>query len=186
METFRSSIITPWTRYASQPCCTDPGHVTNSQDPDFLPDLLRDLNKQKFQLRKSLAPATVLDGVQLVCGDYSSMEKKVQTMRAGWASDPVHPNGHVYAKMALNLIEKVAGAKTPQTAAGRGRKRSWSSSNREDQGPDNSNRYRPSDKRDSGSSSGGQSRPWGFDSGNSGGRGPSRGGGRSTGRSTDW
>jgi hypothetical protein len=41
------------------------GHVTNFQDPDFLSDLLRDLNKQKFYLRKSLAPATVLDGVQL-------------------------------------------------------------------------------------------------------------------------
>ncbi len=45
------------------------------------------------------------------------MEKKVQTMRAGWASDPVHPNGHIYAKMALNLIEKVAGASGPQAAA---------------------------------------------------------------------
>jgi hypothetical protein len=123
-------IITPWRRYASQPCCTDPGHVTTFQDPDFLPDLLRDLNKQKFQLRKTLAPATVLDSVQLVGGDNSSMEKKEQTMRASWASDPVHPNGHVYAKMALNLIEKVAGAKTLQTAADGGWKRSWSSSNR--------------------------------------------------------
>jgi hypothetical protein len=86
------------------------GHVSNFQDPDFLPDLLRDLTKQKFELRKSLAPAVVLDGIQLVCGDNSSLEKKVQTMRAGWANDPVHPNGHIYAKMALNLIEKVAGA----------------------------------------------------------------------------
>ncbi len=39
--------------------------------------LLRDLTKQKFELRKSLAPAVVLDGIQLVCGDNSSMEKKV-------------------------------------------------------------------------------------------------------------
>jgi hypothetical protein len=31
-----------------------------------------------------------------------------QTLRAGWALSPVHPTGHVYAKMALNLIEKVA------------------------------------------------------------------------------
>ena len=71
---------------------------------------MRDLTKQKFELRKSLAPAVVLDGIQLVCGDNSSLEKKVQTMRAGWANDPVHPKGHIYAKMALNLIEKVAGA----------------------------------------------------------------------------
>ncbi len=63
----------------------------------------------------------VLDGVQLVCGENSTMEKKEQTMRAGWASDPVHPNGHIYAEMALNLIEKIApamdgpGASVPET-----------------------------------------------------------------------
>ncbi len=67
------------------------GHVSNFQDPDFLPDLLRDLTKQKFELRKSLALAVVLDGIQLVCGDNSSMDKKVQTMRVGWAKDPVQP-----------------------------------------------------------------------------------------------
>ena len=61
------------------------------------------------------------------------MEKKLQTMRAGWASDPVHPNGHIYAKMALNLIEKIAAASGPQAAATGGRKRSWSSSNRDEQ-----------------------------------------------------
>jgi hypothetical protein len=73
------------------------GHVTNFQDPDFLSDILRDLNKQKLYLPKSLAPSTVLDGIQLVCGDNSSLERKEQTMRAGWANDPVHPNGHIYA-----------------------------------------------------------------------------------------
>jgi hypothetical protein len=71
-------VVTPWSRYVSQPCCTDAGHVTNFQDPNFLTDILRDLNKQKFQLRKSLAPATVLDGVQLVCGENSTMERKEQ------------------------------------------------------------------------------------------------------------
>jgi hypothetical protein len=81
-------VITPWTRFVSQQCCMEVGHVTNFQDPDFLSDILQDLNKQKFYLRKSLAPATVLDGVQLVCGDNSSMERKEQTMRAGWAIAP--------------------------------------------------------------------------------------------------
>jgi hypothetical protein len=147
----------------------------------FIPsaDLLRDLNKQKFQLRKSLSPATVLDGVQLVCGDNSSMEKKVQTMRAGWASNPVHPNGHIYAKMALNLNEKVAGATAPKSAATGGWKRSWSSSNRDEQAPESSNRYRQSDRRASGSDSGGggSGRSGHHDSGN-------RGSGGSDGRTT--
>jgi hypothetical protein len=108
-------------------------HVTNFQDPDFLSDILRDLNKQKFYLRKSLALATVLDGVQLVCGDNSSLERKEQTMRAGWANDPVHPNGHIYAKMALNLIKKIAPASNgPDTSATGSRKRTWSASNRDE------------------------------------------------------
>jgi hypothetical protein len=37
------------------------------------------------------------------------MEK---TLRSGWA-DPVHPKPHIFSKMALNLIEKVAAASSP-------------------------------------------------------------------------
>ncbi len=39
-------------------------------------------------------------------------EKIEQTLIAGWALDPVHPSSHVYAKMALNLIEAVAAPKS--------------------------------------------------------------------------
>ncbi len=75
------------------------------------------LNKQKFQL---------------VCGENSTMEKKEQTMRAGWASDPVHPNSHIFTKMALNLIEKIASATdAPGASVSRSWKRTWSASNRE-------------------------------------------------------
>jgi hypothetical protein len=90
--------------------------------------------------------------------------------------------------MALNLIEKVAAAAAaPQaTADGSGRKRTWGASNREDQGSDNANRHRQSDKRTSGSSSGGNhGRHWQYDSGHSGDRGPCAGG-RSTSRSSEW
>jgi hypothetical protein len=41
---------------------------------------------------------------------------------AGWVLDPVHPTSHVYAKMALNLIEKVAAS--PTKTDSRKRKRS--------------------------------------------------------------
>jgi hypothetical protein len=46
------------------------------------------------------------------------------TLRSGWA-DPVHPKPHIYSKMALNLIEKVAAASSP--AGSQKRKRSDSS-----------------------------------------------------------
>ncbi len=52
-------------------------------------------------------------------------EKVEQTLRAGWALDPVHPTSHVYAKMALNLIEKVAAPAAPASKPdSRKRKRS--------------------------------------------------------------
>jgi hypothetical protein len=90
------------------PCCDIPEHVTNFQDPDFLSQILADLTKLKFSLRKKLSPAIILDGIELVCGAGCSKERVEQTLRAGWASDPVHPNAHIYAKMALNLLEKVS------------------------------------------------------------------------------
>jgi hypothetical protein len=101
-------IVTPVTRYVSRPCCKNSAHVSNFGDPDFLASIISDLTKLKFQLRKKLQPATVLDGIELVCGAGCGREKVEQTLMAGWASDPVHPASHVYAKMALNLIEKVA------------------------------------------------------------------------------
>jgi hypothetical protein len=115
-------IVTPVTRYVSRPCCKNSAHVSNFGDPDFLANIISDLTKLKFQLRKKLQPATVLDGIELVCGAGCGREKVEQIQTAGWASDPVHPASHVYAKMALNLIEKVASP--PAKADSRKRKRS--------------------------------------------------------------
>ncbi len=85
-------------------------------------NIISDLTKLKFQLRKKLQPATILDGIELVCRAGCGREKVEQILTAGWASDPVHPASHVYAKMALNLIEKVA--TPPAKADSRKRKRS--------------------------------------------------------------
>jgi hypothetical protein len=81
--------------------------VSNSGDPDFLSSILSGLTKLKFLLRKKLAPATVLDGIELISGAGCSGERTEQILRTSWA-DPVHPKQHIYSRMALNLIEKVA------------------------------------------------------------------------------
>ncbi len=115
-------IVTPLTRYVAKPCCVNISHVTNFGEPGFLQNIISDLTKLKYQLKKKLQPATVLDGIELVCGAGCGREKIEQTLTAGWALDPVHPSSHVYAKMALNLIEAVAAPKT--NADSRKRKRS--------------------------------------------------------------
>ena len=48
--------------------------------------------------------------------------------------------------MALNLIEKVAGATGPQAMTAGGRKRSWSSSNWDEQSPATSNKHGKGDR----------------------------------------
>jgi hypothetical protein len=124
-------IVSPLTRYVAKPCCVNTSHVTNFGKPGFLQNIISDLTKLKFQLKKKLQPATVLDGIELVCGAGCGREKIEQTLTAGWALDPVHPSSHVYAKMALNLIEAVAAPKTNTDS----RKRKRSEESRSGSGP---------------------------------------------------
>jgi hypothetical protein len=65
-----------------------------------------------------------LDGIELICGTGCAKERSEQILRTGWA-DPVHPKQHIYSKMALNLIERVAAANNTPTS--QKRKRSESS-----------------------------------------------------------
>jgi hypothetical protein len=124
LSEYQLFFVTPITRYILGPCCTAEDHVTNSGNPDFFNKILSDLTKLKFALRKQLSPATVLDGIELICGSGCSTDRIEQTLRSGWA-DPVHLKPHIYSKMALNLIEKVAPASGP--TGSQKRKRSNSS-----------------------------------------------------------
>jgi hypothetical protein len=78
-------IISPVTRYVASPCCRSTElHVTNFfGEPDFLANILSDLTKLKFQLRKKLQPAVIIDGIELACGAGCEREKVEQTLRAG-------------------------------------------------------------------------------------------------------
>ncbi len=115
LREYQIFIVSPITRYISGPCCDAAGHFSNSGDPDFLSTILSGLTKLKFLLRKKLAPATVLDGIELICGTGCGRESSEQILRTGWAG-PVHPKQHIYSKMALNLIERVAAANSTPTS----------------------------------------------------------------------
>jgi uncharacterized membrane protein YgcG len=119
-------IVSPWPRYVRCPCCSEAHHWTNFSEEDFLKTILADLSRLRYQLRKITQPAIVVDGLELICGGGYSSEKTVQTIQSGWPSDPVHPGRHIYAKMALNLMERLAQATRMTEAAQQGRKRTWS------------------------------------------------------------
>jgi hypothetical protein len=160
-------IISPWPRFIRTPCCSDAAHVTNFSNSDFLATILSDLNKHKSALRKAVPAATIIDGLELIAGTGYNTEKAAAVINSGWAFDPVHPSKHVYAKMALNLLEKIA----PQNQhKPEDRKRSWSVSNHGGAGGGGG-----------ASGSGCSSR-----SGGQPGTGSSGGGGRQTPRSQQW
>ncbi len=79
-------IISPITRFISVPCCKNSGHVTNFGEPDYLSNLISDLTKLKFQLWKKLQSATIINGIELICGDGCGREKVEQILRAGLGS----------------------------------------------------------------------------------------------------
>jgi len=133
-------VISPIPRYISMPCCDSPDHVTNFQDPDFFETVVSDLHRARTFIKRKLTSARIIDGLELFCGPGYTAASAEGIVRAGWNSDPVHPNGHIYAKMALNVIEIVSGASQtlaagtssgqstgrPDGAAGRKRPRSES------------------------------------------------------------
>ena len=121
-------IISPWPRFVRSPCCSELEHTTNFAEPDFLKTIISDLNRLRYQVRKLVSPATVLDGLELICGHGYNKEKVSQVIQAGWGHDPVHPNKHIYAKMALNLMERMSAVKTEASSTS-SRKRTWSSTN---------------------------------------------------------
>jgi hypothetical protein len=91
-------ILSPWPRFVRTSCCSTAGHVSNSSDQDFLQTILRDLTKLRYHLRKTFHPTTVIDSMELICGNSYSLEKAEQVINGGWALDPVHPTKHIYAK----------------------------------------------------------------------------------------
>ncbi len=153
-------IVTPWPRFARTPCCSEVGHVTNFNNPDFLSTILGDLNKHKAALRKALPSATILDGLELISGAGYNAEKAAAVISSGWAFDPVHPSKHVYAKMALNLLEKVAPHNMDGGQSGQrltdNRKRTWSASNQGGSGSGHSGQYREGQYSSSSASTGGR------------------------------
>jgi hypothetical protein len=119
-------IISPWPRFIRTPCCNDAAHVTNFNNTDFLSTILGDLNKHKSALRRAAPAATIIDGLELISGSGYNTERAAAVINSGWAFDQVHPSKHVYAKMALNLLGKIASQNQHRSED---RKRSWSVSN---------------------------------------------------------
>ncbi len=111
-------ILCPIPIYFTFPCCREPTHMVNSGKPDFFLTLLRELQRLGASIRRLLAGPTIIDTMELVCGQNYTEQQAESTCRAGWAMDAVHPTARTFDKMALNLMEKITpgvrGRETPR------------------------------------------------------------------------
>jgi hypothetical protein len=86
-------IISPWPRYVRCPCCSEAEHCTNFSEEDFVRTNLADLNKLRYQLRKITQPATVLDGLELICGGATPAKRQCRQFRAAGPRTQSTPGG---------------------------------------------------------------------------------------------
>jgi hypothetical protein len=81
--------------------------MLNSGKPDFFLTLLRGLRRLGASIKSLLQGPVVVNTMELVCGPNYTEQQAETICRAGWAVDAVHPTAHTFAKMALNLMEKI-------------------------------------------------------------------------------
>jgi hypothetical protein len=81
--------------------------MLNSGKPDFFLTLLRRLRRLGTSIKSMLQGPVVVDTMELVCGPNYTEQQAETICRAGWAVDAVHPTAQTFAKMALNLMEKI-------------------------------------------------------------------------------
>jgi hypothetical protein len=116
-------VISPHFRFVRGPCCYAAGHMTNFGDPDFIKEMVKDLNRVFQLLKRSLPNVKVVEGMELICGKKYNLERATAAATTCWAGDVIHPTSHTYAKMALHLLEAIAPQEAPRLG---GSAQAWS------------------------------------------------------------
>jgi hypothetical protein len=104
-------FLTPLARYWVGPCCKDPTHHTNYQNPAYLPRLGDAIHALRDDIRDCLFTRHVLNFRVLClnrmigvgqCNEEPSDEEAAKTA-ALWGSDPVHPTTAAYCMMVDHI-----------------------------------------------------------------------------------
>jgi len=100
-------IVTPFPRYMSAACCTDPEHMTNYGDQDFGDNLRDKLEEMRSNMRSYLFS----DNIRRA-GVINPTPLLDQTHPAGQWDDPVHPARPFFTKLAdmvMKSAERILG-----------------------------------------------------------------------------
>jgi hypothetical protein len=114
-KNFKCILLSPLPRYLWNRCCSEPAHITNSEEPGYAANMgtaLRELNKslRNMIFMRKMKGVTMLNSLEAlglipsaVADTVSDDEGRVLAL---WGDDPVHPTRAAYRELAAKIAEK--------------------------------------------------------------------------------
>ena len=93
-------VMVPLPRYTHNGCCEDKDHATNCANPDYITQLLANLDGMRRQI-KDLCFSANLRNISVI-----NLSRTVEECQESWGSDPVHLKGEGYSIITNNLIQE--------------------------------------------------------------------------------
>ena len=93
-------MMVPLPRYTRNGCCEDKDHATNCANPEYITQLLADLDSMRRQI-KDLCFSANLRNISVI-----NLGKTVEENIESWGSDPVHLKGEGYSIITNKLIQE--------------------------------------------------------------------------------
>jgi hypothetical protein len=123
VKNFKVIVLTPLPRYLWHRCCSDPAHITNSEDENFARDMFSSIRELNVHLQimifmRKLKRVSVLNAMEALGIAPSSKGDGLDLDRilALWGPDPVHPTSatdRMLSDKIMDKIEAVRAAPTP-------------------------------------------------------------------------
>ena len=93
-------FLVPLPRYTRSGCCNDIEHATNSANPEFVKQLLLDLDSMRRQIKDMCFAANLRNLVVVNLG------RTVESEDGCWGADPVHLLADGYGLITSRLIDE--------------------------------------------------------------------------------
>jgi hypothetical protein len=113
---FQCILLTPLPRYLWTRCCSDPSHITNSEDSEHAAGMgrsLQELNKslKNMIFMRKLKDISLLNSLEVLgivaTADAGTLDDDEGRVIAMWGADPVHPPSAAYRELAAKVASKV-------------------------------------------------------------------------------
>jgi hypothetical protein len=121
---FQCILLTPLPRYLWTRCCSDPSHITNSEDPGYAAGMGKSLHKLNKILKnmifmRKLKDISLLNSLEalgiVTTADASTADDDEGRVITMLGADPVHPTSAAYRELAGKVASKATALLTVKT-----------------------------------------------------------------------